>query len=122
MTSKQQKDNENWERAKLDFNRIKFLFEKGEKENMKLVEAHKKEIKEIVAQKLESDNRYQDVIKEMETYREKERISLREAVKTKKRSNFGILLKLLTPPPPPPKFGRLILILDYNKDFGHLKW
>ena len=64
------------QRADLDMDRIKFLYEKSEKENVKLTEKHKKEMKDIVSQKLESDNRYNLIVKEREKFRETERILL----------------------------------------------
>ena len=72
----EKKDEEKWQRANLDFDRIKFLYEKVNKENTKLTESCKKEIKEILSQKLEADNRYHDLVSEREKFREKERILL----------------------------------------------
>ena len=65
-----------WQRANLDFDRVKFLYEKANKENVKLAESCKKEIKEILSQELEADNRYKDLVNEREQFREKERILL----------------------------------------------
>ena len=64
------------ERANLDFDRLKVLHEKVTKENVKITENCKKEIKEILKQKLEADNRYHDLVNEREKFREKERILL----------------------------------------------
>ena len=69
-------DEEKWQRANLDFDRIKFLSDKSNNENAKLSESFKKRIKELVAKKIESDNRYNDDIKEREQFRDKERILL----------------------------------------------
>ena len=65
-----------WQRANLDFDRMKVLHEKVSKENVKIAETCKSEIKEILKQKLEADNRYHDLVNEREKYREKERILL----------------------------------------------
>ena len=51
LTSEQVKDVEKWKRANLDFDRMKFLYDKGNKENAKIAESFRKEIKDIVAQK-----------------------------------------------------------------------
>ena len=76
LKSEEEEDQAKWQRANLDFDRIKFLYEKGNKENTKLAESYKKEIKELISQKLESDNRYADLVTEREKSREKERIML----------------------------------------------
>ena len=55
---------------------MKFLYEKLAKESAKLVESHKKEIKELVSKKLESDYRFDNIVKEREQFLEKERILL----------------------------------------------
>ena len=69
-------EEERWQRANLDFDRLKGLHEKVTKENVKITENFKKEIKEILKQKLEADNRYHDLVNEREKFREKERILL----------------------------------------------
>ena len=69
-------DEEKWQRANLDFDRIKLLHEKVSKENVKIAETCKNEIKVILKQKLEAENRYNDLVNEREKYREKERILL----------------------------------------------
>ena len=57
------------ERANLDFDRLKVLHEKVIKENVKITENCKKEIKEILKQKLEADNRYHDLVNEREKFK-----------------------------------------------------
>ena len=52
------------------------MYEKGNKENSKIEEVYRKELKVLVSQKLESDNRYHDIVKEREKFRETERILL----------------------------------------------
>ena len=69
-------EEDRWQRANLDFDRMKVLHEKANKENVKIAETCKNEIKVILKQKLEADNRYHDLVNEMEKYREKERILL----------------------------------------------
>ena len=69
-------EEERWQRANLDFDRMKVLHEKVSKDNVKIAETCKNEIKVILKQKLEADNRYNDLLNEREKYREKERILL----------------------------------------------
>ena len=63
-------------RKNADLDRIKFLYEKVVKDNAKLEEQHKKEVKELVSKKLESDYRLDIAVKEKEKLLEKERILL----------------------------------------------
>ena len=76
VTVVENNEGEKLQRAILDIDRIKFLYEKANKEIAKLTEVHKKEIKELVSQKLEVDYRYDSIVKEREKFAEKERILL----------------------------------------------
>ena len=64
------------DRTNADLDRMKFLYEKALKDTAKLEESHKKEVKDLVSRKLESDYRLDVAVKEKEKLLEKERILL----------------------------------------------
>ena len=70
------KTNSDGDRTNADLDRIKYLYEKALKDIAKLEESHKKEVKELVSRKLESDYRLDVAVKEKEKLLEKERILL----------------------------------------------
>ena len=69
------KDSENV-RSEMDLDRMKFLYEKLVRDNSKLIEKHNKELEAVVAQKMESDDKYNAIVQERERFRETERILL----------------------------------------------